>query len=99
MAQEYAKSFYNSATWKRCSKNYIKYQGGLCERCRRNGHATAATCVHHIKPITPENINNPEITLHWTNLMALCNDCHNIVHDRKNLKRYNIEIDGTVSPH
>ena len=33
--------------------------------------------VHHIMPLTPENINNPEITLGQNNLILLSKDCHN----------------------
>ncbi|HDV4620380.1 TPA: HNH endonuclease, partial [Bacillus anthracis] len=34
--------------------------------------------------ITPENINNPEITLSFHNLELLCQDCHNREHHEKN---------------
>ena len=43
----------------------------VCERCGR-----AACLVHHRKYITPQNIHDPMITLHWDNLEALCYDCH-----------------------
>lgn len=51
------------------SKHYI------CERCGK----TAVIC-HHKRYISPKNINNPEITLNWSNLEALCLDCHNKEH-------------------
>ena len=51
------------------SKNYI------CERC-----GEAACIVHHKKHINPRNINDPEITLNWNNLEALCQSCHNKEH-------------------
>lgn len=51
------------------SQNYI------CERC-----GETARIVHHKIYITPKNINNPNITLDWNNLEALCIVCHNLEH-------------------
>lgn len=38
--------------------------------------------VHHIIPLTDENVTNPEISLNQENLMPVCLDCHNQLHDR-----------------
>lgn len=51
------------------SKNYI------CERC-----GNTAVIVHHKTYITPNNINDPNITLNWDNLEALCATCHQHEH-------------------
>ncbi|APM37297.1 HNH endonuclease [Clostridium kluyveri] len=77
MSKEYAKSFYQSKEWIKCRKGYIKSKYCICERCGRS-----ATIVHHKKFINPRNINNPEITLNWDNLEALCIECHNKIHNR-----------------
>lgn len=82
MAKEFAKGFYNSTTWIKCREGYIKSVFGLCEKCGKKGHI-----VHHIVPITVENITNPDITLNWKNLMYLCTSCHNIIHGKKVHKR------------
>jgi 5-methylcytosine-specific restriction endonuclease McrA len=37
--------------------------------------------VHHKKHLTPDNIWDPDITLDWKNLEALCIDCHNKEHN------------------
>ena len=47
----------------------------VCERC-----GGVARIVHHRQYITPQNINDPAITLNWANLEALCIDCHNAEH-------------------
>lgn len=47
----------------------------ICERC-----GSVARIVHHIQYITPQNIQDPNITLSWDNLQALCIDCHNAEH-------------------
>lgn len=38
--------------------------------------------MHHIIELTPDNINNPNVSLNPRNLMLLCNDCHNRMHHR-----------------
>lgn len=75
MAKDYARSFYNSKAWKRTQVAYMSSQCYICERCGR-----VARIVHHKKYITPQNINDPNITLDWDNLEALCMDCHNAEH-------------------
>lgn len=93
--KSYAESFYKSRQWQRCRDLCIQRAGGLCERCRKEGVIRAAVIAHHKKEITPQNINNPEITLNLDNLEALCMDCHAKVHHRRD-KRYRIDKDGKV---
>ena len=75
MAKEYAKSFYESSAWKKCRKGFMQSKHYICERC-----GGSAYIAHHKKHITPQNINNLNITLSWSNLQALCLECHNKVH-------------------
>lgn len=75
MARDFAKSFYMSAAWKHCRKAYIEHVHGLCERCHKPGWI-----VHHKVYLTPDNINDPDVTLNFNNLEYLCLDCHNIEH-------------------
>ena len=96
MARDFAKKFYKSKSWERCRSAYIKYKGGLCERCFAKGIIKAGVIVHHKEYITPYNINNPKITTDYDNLELLCLDCHNIEHRRGEHKRYKINKDGTV---
>ncbi|WP_196606507.1 HNH endonuclease [Pectinatus frisingensis] len=94
MARAFAKSFYNSAAWKHTSKAYAASKFYLCEICGR-----PYKIVHHKKWLTPENINNPDITLNWNNLMCVCLDCHNrIKEDNEKSKLRNIifDSDGNV---
>lgn len=91
----YAETFYKSRQWQRCRDLCIQRAGGLCERCRKEGVIRAAVIAHHKKEITPQNINNPEITLNLDNLEALCMDCHAKVHHKRE-KRYRIDKDGRV---
>ena len=52
----------------------------MCHRC----HEQPGKIVHHKEEITPENINNPLITLNFSNLEYLCQDCHNKEHNGNN---------------
>lgn len=76
MAKEWAKAFYNSKEWDECRKAYIKLCHGLCERCNDVGYI-----VHHKEYLTPENINDPYITLSFDNLEYLCKKCHDKEHN------------------
>lgn len=76
MAKEFAKTFYNSKSWKRCRASYITHRqsidGGMCEECNES----VGYIVHHRIPISRDNINNPEITLDFKNLEYVCKACH-----------------------
>jgi len=77
MARDFAKSFYESKEWRKCRAAYIKYANGLCERCGEAGNV-----VHHKIHLTPQNINDPNITLNFDNLKLVCQDCHAIEHSK-----------------
>lgn len=79
MARDFAKKFYNSKAWKKARLAYIYKKFGLCERCIKPNSKQ----VHHIKKLTPENIDNPEITLNEDNLEVLCDECHQLEHHQK----------------
>lgn len=78
MAKDYARKFYSSAAWIKTQAAYMASQNYLCERC-----GDMACIVHHKKHITPQNIDDVNITLNWDNLEALCQDCHNKEHFAK----------------
>lgn len=78
MAREFAKAFYQSKAWQECRAAYIKSVFGLCERCGQPGDE-----VHHKIRLTPQNIDDPNITLNWDNLELLCASCHSKEHMSK----------------
>ncbi len=79
MARDFAIKFYNSKEWKKCRESYINNTvDKLCERCGEPGEE-----VHHIIYLTPENINDPYVTLSWDNLELLCSSCHSKEHNKK----------------
>ena len=95
--KDYARKFYSGPAWTECRKAYRKSVGGLCERCAEQGRITAGVIVHHKVPVDQDNINNPNITLNWDNLVLLCRDCHATVHGFTK-KRWWVDDFGSVAP-
>lgn len=77
--KEYAKEFYKSSAWQKCRLGYMQSKSFICERC-----GGIAKIVHHKKYISPNNIQDTGITLSWSNLEALCQECHNKEHMTNN---------------
>ncbi len=72
MALDYARPFYNSKAWKELRLYVCQSRNWTCEECGGYGDQ-----VHHIIEITPDNINDPNVTLNEKNLQLLCEECHN----------------------
>ena len=92
----YAEKFYKSTAWKNTRASYLKSVGGLCELCLDKGIIRKADIIHHKEPITPENIDDADITLNWNNLQAVCNEHHHDIHNR-HAKRYKVDEFGRVT--
>jgi len=71
----WAEKFYKSKAWRQCRDAYFVFRHGLCERCGGPGKI-----VHHKIWLTPENINDPAVSLNHEYLELLCQDCHNKEH-------------------
>lgn len=71
----WAKKFYRSKAWLKCRADYIKKVHGQCERCGNPGKI-----VHHTVYLTPDNINDPAVSLNHDLLEYTCQDCHNQEH-------------------
>ena len=80
MAREFSRKFYGSRAWKECRASFILSKNGLCERCLSNNKYVPGEEVHHKIWLMPDNINNPDITLNWDNLILLCRKCHAEIH-------------------
>lgn len=91
----FADAFYTSYAWRQCAAAYRKSRGYLCERCLARGIVTTAREVHHIKHLTRENLDNPDIALNWDNLQLLCDACHDEQHSEQHKrKRYRVDEKG-----
>ena len=79
MAKIWAKNFYNSKTWKKTSESVKAEANYICQKC----NIRPAEIVHHIIWLTPQNINDIDITLNKKNLIAVCRECHALIHEGK----------------
>lgn len=92
------RKFYSSKTWYRIANAYKKQCGGLCERCLSQGIYSTGEIVHHKIHVTPENIENPNISMSMDNLELLCRKCHAEEHPEiygHTERRYEV-VDGRV---
>lgn len=93
----FAERFYKSQAWKKTAAAYAKSKQNLCELCKQEGRITPGEIVHHKIELTPENINNPDITLSANNLQLVCREHHAQIHDKRK-RRYRIDELGRVIP-
>lgn len=71
----------NCARWLHLRRDKLTEQP-LCERCQSLGLVTAATEVHHIRPVETGLTYDDKRRLMYDplNLMALCHSCHKQMH-------------------
>ena len=80
--------FYKTDDWLELRADVLRDQHYECQRCIESGIYTRAEMVHHVNEVRKV----PRLALSRTfidkdgteqkNLIALCNNCHEIVHDR-----------------
>ena len=87
MAREFAKSFYNSKEWKAVREYCIIRDHHACVYCGRPVEE-----VHHKIWLTPNNIDDINISLNPDNLISLCHDCHMREHSQN--ANYEYFFDG-----
>ena len=95
MSREFAKAFYGSKQWQECRESYTRSKRYLCEDCLVKGLYTPGEIVHHIKELSPENINDPMVTLNFDNLRLVCRKCHAEEHQQRD-RRYIVDEYGRV---
>ena len=75
--------FYTTRAWRKARDAVLKDSGGLCQICLSKGLIVPAVHVHHKVHLSPDNLDNPMITLDSSNLIALCEECHAEQHRTK----------------
>lgn len=83
--------FYHSRFWKKLKKEVLREQHYECQSCKEKGILTLlndSSPVHHVKEVK----KNPSLALSkfyydeegnkHHQLLALCFDCHNKIHER-----------------
>ena len=71
-------SFYNSAEWKALRQAKFDLANGLCEMCLAEGVIREGKEVHHIIEISQDWSKR----LDFDNLILLCPEHHNLMHER-----------------
>jgi 5-methylcytosine-specific restriction enzyme A len=77
--------FYKGKDWNALRLKALKRDNHECQLCKGKGKYRKADCVHHMKEVK----EHPELALTLDNLQCLCNNCHNEVHDRRNIYELN----------
>lgn len=72
-------AFYHSIEWQRVREQALIRDYGLCQHCLRDKRITMADMVHHIQEV--KKAWHLRLTL--SNLLSLCNACHNKVDHSK----------------
>lgn len=95
MAREFAKGFYRSKEWKKIREYIFERDKGLCQDCLNNtGELTPGKEVHHKIFLTPENMNDTNITLGEDNLILLCKECHHRRHINRKSTRDGLQFNS-----
>lgn len=88
IAQDQIEKFYRSEDWKELRQEVKEELHNECQECLKKGVYTRADCVHHVNEVR----DRPDLALskYYTDkngsrqrqLVTLCNQCHNEVHDK-----------------
>ena len=73
-----ADPFYKTARWEHLRQQALRRDEYMCQCCKANNKMIQAECVHHVFP----RDRYPQYANELWNLLSLCNDCHNEMHNR-----------------
>lgn len=76
------KVFLSSDLWINFRLMLIAERGNKCERCGKIIARSIDIIGHHKIELTPENVSDYSISLNPDNVMLVCFDCHNLIHNR-----------------
>lgn len=76
------KSFYASERWQKFRIVIISERGLKCEYCGDLVANVGDLTLHHMIELTPENVNDVNISLNPNNVLVVHHDCHNKIHNR-----------------
>jgi hypothetical protein len=81
------KNFYASEAWIKFRQVTINeliliHKKIICEHCGKEIIDPVDIILHHIKELTPENVQDSLISLNRENIMVVHHECHNKIHKR-----------------
>lgn len=94
--KDFARKFYKSQAWRNVRDYCMSRDHYLCVDCMKQGRLNPAEEVHHITELTPDNIDDPSITLNPDNLVSLCRECHRARHGARQ-RRFTVDEFGRVT--
>jgi|SRR5699024_5394205 len=71
--------FYQSKEWRETRHKVMERDNFECQRCKKEGKFHVGECVHHKVHLK----DNPLLGLDKSNLITLCNSCHDKEHPEK----------------
>lgn len=75
--------FYSSGEWKELVRQVYKRDNYLCQRCGAAHNTKNKLHAHHIKTWA----EHPNLRFEISNLLTVCNFCHNWIHSNENINR------------
>lgn len=75
-------TFYASEAWQTFRMVIIAQRGLRCEHCGQRVAKSQDLTLHHITPLTPENVRDAAIALNPANVLVVHHTCHNEIHQR-----------------
>lgn len=81
------KAFYHTTPWKHKRREILLRDHNSCQRCRQKGRYKRAITVHHVKHLR----DVPELALTDSNLLSLCEECHEAMHPEKHKRKQGYE--------
>ena len=83
--REDRRKIYDTSQWRKLRSAYLQ-QHPLCELCQREDKVVPAVDVHHIISFmsTNDHLKRKFIAYNPDNLMSLCKECHQKIHNEKN---------------
>lgn len=83
MAAPWAAKFYNSKAWRSLRERLIVEANFLCAECGESYLRDSTLLVgHHVKELTPANVNDASVSLNPDNIKIICRKCHEKAHRR-----------------
>jgi len=80
VAKDFARHLYASKAWRECRTSYIASVYNLCETCKKKGVVKPGKILHHLVYLSPENIDDPNVSLNHDLLRYDCQECHTREH-------------------
>lgn len=83
--REERNEIYISSRWRKLRLAHLQ-QYPLCELCQKEGKVVPAVDVHHIISFmsTNDHLKRKCLAYNPDNLMSLCKECHQKIHNEKN---------------